>query len=64
VELRRGAGKAKTAHLVPWREVMEGFRTERPGLPVEMIEALPALERRNGSYRIRIEDLEFEDLEF
>jgi hypothetical protein len=43
---------------------MEGFRTERPGLPVEMIEALPALERRNGSYRIRIEDLEFEDLEF
>jgi hypothetical protein len=64
VELRRGPGKTKTAHLVPWREVMEGFRTERPGLPVEMIEALPALERRNGSYRIRIEDLEFEDLEF
>jgi hypothetical protein len=64
VELRRGAGKAKTAHLVPWRRVMESFRSERPGLPVEEIEALPALERRNGSYRVDIEDLEFEDMEF
>ena len=63
VELRRGAGKAKTAHLVPWKRVMASFRSERPGISVEEIEALPALERRNGSYRIDIEDLEFENQE-
>jgi hypothetical protein len=64
VELRRGPGKAKTAHLVPWGTVIEGFRSERPGILVEEIEALPALGRKNGSYRIEIIDLEFEDLEF
>jgi hypothetical protein len=64
VELRRGPGKPKTAHLVPWRRVMEGFRSESPGISVEEIEALPALDRRNGSYRIRIGDLEFENREF
>jgi len=64
VELRRGAGKAKTAHLVPWERVIEGFRSERPGLPVEEIEALPALDRRNGAYRIDIEDLDFENQDF
>lgn len=64
VELRRGAGKAKTAHLVPWKRVMESFRSERPGISVEEIEALPALGRKNGTYRIDIEDLEFENQKF
>ena len=64
VELRRGPGKPKTAHLVPWETVMESFRSERPGLPVEEIECLPALERKNGSYRIGIGDLDFENQEF
>jgi len=64
VELRRGPGKPKTAHLVPWKTVMENFRSERPGLPVEEIEALPALGRKSGSYRIDIEDLDFENQEF
>ncbi len=59
VELRRGAGKAKTAHLVPWKTVMDSFRSERPGLPVEDIEILPPLNRKNGSYRIETEDLLF-----
>lgn len=59
VELRRGPGKTKTAHLIPWRTVIEGFRSKRPGLSVEMIEALPTMERKNGSYRIEIEDLGF-----
>jgi hypothetical protein len=62
VELRRGPGKPKTAHLVPWRRLIEGFRSERPGLLVEEIEAHPPLNRKNGSYRIEIGDLEFEDL--
>jgi hypothetical protein len=57
VELRRGPGKNKTAHLVPWETVIDRFRSESPGLSVEMIEALPALERKNGSYRIETEDL-------
>ena len=63
VELRRGPGKPKTAHLVPWRAVIEGFWSERPGITVEEIEAIPALNRKNGSYRIEIGDLEFEDRE-
>ncbi len=64
VELRRGAGKPKSAHLIPWPTVMESFRSERPGIPVEEIEAIPALDRRNGTYRIDIKDLEFENQEF
>lgn len=63
VELRRGPGKPKTAHLVPWPTVMEGFRSQRPGLPVEEIEALPALGRKNGSYRIEMRDLESGEME-
>ncbi len=59
VELRRGPGKPKTAHLVPWETVIDSFRSESPGISVEEIEALPALERKNGSYRIENEDLEF-----
>ncbi|HII07338.1 MAG TPA: hypothetical protein HA349_08530 [Methanotrichaceae archaeon] len=59
VELRRGPGKPKTAHLVPWKAVIEIFRSESPGLLVEDIEALPALERKNGTYRIVAEDLLF-----
>lgn len=64
VELRRGPGKAKTAHLVPWRRVMASYRSKRPGISVEEIEALPAPERKNGTYRIEIGDLEFENQEF
>ncbi|MGC9515439.1 hypothetical protein [Methanocrinis sp.] len=58
VELRRGPGRPKTAHLFPWRRVMEGFRSLSPGIPVEEIEGLPALNRAKGSYRIEAGDLE------
>ncbi|UEC42237.1 MAG: hypothetical protein METHAR1v1_460009 [Methanothrix sp.] len=58
VELRQGPGKPKAAHLIPWKTVVEGFRSESPGIPVEAIEAIPPLGRENGAYRIEAGDLE------
>jgi hypothetical protein len=58
VELRRGPGKPKGAHLIPWKTVIDGFRSQSPGIPVERIEAIPPLGRKNGTYRIEAWDLE------
>ena len=58
VELRRGAGRAKTAHLLPWYAAMEAFRSESPGIPVERIEAIAPLGRRDGGYLIEAGDLD------
>ena len=58
VELRRGPGKPKAAHLIPWKTVIDGFRSESPGIPLEAIEAIPPLGRENGAYRIEAWDLE------
>lgn len=52
VELRYGAGKARTAHFVPWGQVYEIFQSGRPGLNLIEIEANPALERRGGAYEL------------
>ena len=52
VELRQGAGIARTAHFVPWGYVREIFDSGRPGLTVEEIRANPALERKGGAYEI------------
>jgi Holliday junction resolvase len=52
VELRHGAGKARTAHFVPWGQVYEIFLSGRPGLSLNEIEANPALERRGGAYEL------------
>jgi hypothetical protein len=60
VELRRGPGRAKTAHLLPWYAAMEAFRSESPGIPVERIEAIPPLGRRDGDYLIEAGDLDQE----
>ena len=58
VELRRGAGRAKTAHLLTWYAAMEAFRSESPGIPVERIEAIAPLGRRDGGYLIEAGDLD------
>ncbi|OPX81285.1 MAG: hypothetical protein A4E50_01122 [Methanosaeta sp. PtaB.Bin087] len=60
VELRRGPGRPKTAHLLPWNAAIEAFRSDSPGIPVERIEAVPPLGRRDGSYLIEAEDLDRE----
>jgi len=60
VELRRGAGRAKTAHLLTWYAAMEAFRSESPGIPVERIEAIAPLGRRDGGYLIEAGDLDQE----
>lgn len=57
VELRRGAGKPRTAHLVPWGAVVQSFKAGRVGLSLDEIEANPALERGGGAYEISPLDL-------
>ncbi|NYT01950.1 MAG: hypothetical protein GKC10_04245 [Methanosarcinales archaeon] len=52
VELRRGPGKPKTAHLVPWSLLQERFLSGGVGLSLEELEAQPALSRRGGEYEI------------
>jgi len=57
VELRKGGGCPKTAHLMPWGAVYEGFKTGSVGINLEQIEANPALERGGGAYEISRLDL-------
>ena len=52
VELRRGAGKARTAHLVPWGQIIQCFSAGRAGLTLAEIVDNPPLERKGGNYSI------------
>ena len=52
VELRRGAGKPRTAHLVPWGQIYQSFAAGKTGLSLRDIEINPPLERAGGIYRI------------
>jgi hypothetical protein len=52
VELRRGGGRPRTAHLVPWGQVFQIYREGKPGLALEEISVHPPLERRGGQYQI------------
>jgi hypothetical protein len=52
VELRHGAGKARTAHLVPWGQIYQSFAEGKTGLSLRDIETNPPLERKAGAYRI------------
>lgn len=52
VELRHGAGKARTAHLVPWGQIYQSFAEGKTGLSLRDIEVNPPLEREGGAYRI------------
>lgn len=52
VELRHGAGRAKSAHLVPWGQVYQRFSDGGAGLSIEEIESNPPLGRSHGAYRI------------
>ncbi len=52
VELRHGAGKARTAHLVPWGQIFQSFSAGRAGLTLAEIEDNPPLERKGGVYTI------------
>jgi hypothetical protein len=57
VELRHGAGKARTAHLVPWGQVYQSFAEGKSGLTLRDIEVNPPLERKGGAYRISSLDI-------
>jgi hypothetical protein len=52
VELRHGAGKARTAHLVPWGQIIQCFSAGRAGLTLAEIVDNPPLERKGGAYSI------------
>lgn len=52
VELRHGAGTARTAHLVPWGQVYQCFKAGDVGLALKEIENNPPLERKGGAYEI------------
>ena len=57
VELRRGAGKARTAHLVPWGQIYQSFSEGKSGLSLRDIEINPPLERKGGAYSISSLDI-------
>jgi hypothetical protein len=52
VELRHGAGKARTSHLVPWGQIFQNYNAGKTGLSLQEIETNPPLERKGGSYQI------------
>ena len=52
VELRRGAGKSRTAHLVPWGQIFQSCNAGKAGVPIREIEVNSPLERKKGAYRI------------
>ena len=52
VELRYGAGKARSAHLVPWGQIFQRYNAGETGLSLRDIEINPPLERKGGSYQI------------
>jgi hypothetical protein len=57
VELRRGAGKPRSAHLVPWIRVCQPFLTGERGLKLKEIESFPALPRKGGAYQVTDEEV-------
>jgi len=57
VELRRGAGKTRTAHLVPWGQIFQSYNAGKAGVPIQEIEVNPPLERKKGEYRISRRDI-------
>lgn len=58
VELRHGAGIARTAHFIPWGQVYQSYEAGRPGLTLQEIKVNPALERKGGAYEISRLDIE------
>jgi hypothetical protein len=52
VELRHGAGKTRTAHLVPWGQIFQSYEEGKKGITLQEIEANPQIERKGGAYEI------------
>ena len=52
VELRHGAGKARSAHLVSWGQIFQRYNAGETGITLQEIEINPPLERKGGSYQI------------
>lgn len=52
VELKRGMGKPLQLFLVPWRDVLERYRSDEAGFSLEEIKEYPQVERRDRKYRM------------
>ena len=52
VELRHGAGKSRTAHLVPWGLIFDRYREGEAGVTLQEIQVNPPLGRKGGAYEI------------
>lgn len=52
VELRRGTGRKRKAFIVPWVDVVERWRSEKPGFKVEELEGYSELKRGDGLYEV------------
>lgn len=58
VELRRGAGRPREAHLLPWHAVIEPFRAGEAALSIERIASYQQIPRSGGVYAISHEIIE------
>lgn len=52
VEMRRGAGRPRQAHLLPWHAVIETFRAGEAGISTERIASYQQIPRSGGGYAI------------
>ncbi len=52
VELRRGPGQPRSAHLLPWGMAAQNYDDGKRGITLQEIEANPPLQRRGGAYEI------------
>jgi hypothetical protein len=52
IELRRGPGKPRSAHLIPWKELLERFNSGIVGFEIEEIESHGSIQRNEGKYVI------------
>jgi hypothetical protein len=52
VETRYGKGNARKAYLVPFKRVLERFRSDYTGLPLKWLETQPQLTREGVKYLI------------
>lgn len=52
VEIRKGSGKSRRAHMVPWREVERRFASKESGMSVSELESHPEIPRDGRKYVI------------
>ncbi|HON35006.1 MAG TPA: hypothetical protein PLY52_01690 [Methanothrix sp.] len=57
VELRNGAGRSKTAHLIPWGLIFDRYNEGGAGITLQEIQVNPPLGRKGRAYEISSLDI-------